>query len=508
MGEIRLKEKVKLICGITFNSRIDIEEILEIVENEYGPVSVKSEIFPFTFTDYYSEEMGEDLKKVFVAFDRLIDADTLPDIKIYTNKIEEKYTHDNKRDLNLDPGYITHAKLVLATTKNYSHRLYLRDGIFGDVHLTFHDGHFTANPWTYPDYKADISIGFFEKVREEYCEDRKVEDSVTYASSGVDIDEAEKAVKNIKSMAKSTFGVDVLTDLGKFGGFFKLDLKKYYDPVLVSSIDGVGTKLKVAIMNGTHHTVGQDLVNHCVDDILACGAKPLFFLDYIGTTNLKSRIIEGIISGMAKACRENNCALIGGEMAEMPGFYKPGDYDLAGCIVGVVEKNKVVDGTGISKGDVLFGLPSTGLHTNGYSLARKIFFDIKNYSVHKKLEGLESDLGTELLKVHKSYFKIVHPLVEDELLTGIAHITGGGLIGNISRLLGAGLSLDIDWNSWDWLPIFNVIMKEGNVPLEEMRRVFNLGIGMVLIVSEENSKKVSMYFENSKVDYKLIGKVI
>lgn len=507
MGEIKRKEKVKLISAITFNNSINIQNIFDILTKTYGRIDNQSKIFHFSYTDYYEEEMGTDLNKVFISFEKLIDPEVLPDIKIETNEIEKSFMHDRRRDANVDPGYVSAAKLVLATTKNYSHRLYLRNGIYGDIHLTFQNNKFTPNSWTYPDYQVDEHIKFFENIRNEYLEQKREEKYVSYKSSGVDIDEAEKAVNKIKSIAKSTFGENVLTELGKFGGFFKLDLEQYEDPVLVSSVDGVGTKLKIAIKSGINNTVGQDLVNHCIDDILSCGAKPLFFLDYIGTTNMKADTVAEIISGMAKACRENKCALIGGEMAEMPGFYKSGDYDLVGAIVGIVDKPKILDGSKIKKGDFLLGLPSTGLHTNGYSLARKVLFEIKNYDLNLDIPEMNKKLYEELLMVHKSYLNIVYPLIEGELLNGIAHITGGGLEGNISRLLDSNLQFDIDWNSWEYLPIFKLIQSDGSLPDEEMRRVFNLGIGMVLIVSEFNLKKVSVYLKKIKEDFKIIGHI-
>ncbi|MFC1725817.1 phosphoribosylformylglycinamidine cyclo-ligase [candidate division KSB1 bacterium] len=505
MGIIKKKEKVKLITAVTFNSSIKIQEICKILENKFGSIEENGGVFPFTFTDYYEEEMGKDLNKLFLAFKTLVDPEDLPDIKIETNNIEDRYLKHRNRNVNIDPGYISASKLVLATTKNYSHRLYLRDGIYGDIHLTFTDGKFHANPWTYPDYKVDKHIEYFENIRNDYLKQKREEKLVTYKTSGVNIDEAEKAVNLIKMHAKSTFGPNVLNELGKFGGFFKPDLEKYEEPVLVSSVDGVGTKIKIALMSGIHNTVGQDLVNHCVNDILSCGAKPLFFLDYIGTTNLKANVIVEIISGMATACKENSCALIGGEMAEMPGFYKPGDYDLVGSIVGIVDRNNILDGSKIQKGDKLIGLPSNGLHTNGFSLARKVFFDLKNYAVDEYIPELGKKLCDELLEVHRSYLNIVYPLIEKKYLHGIAHITGGGLKGNISRLLNSGLCLNFDWNSWEWLPVFKFIQDKGAIPDDEMKRVFNLGIGIVLIVSENKLDEILLNFENLKEDYILLG---
>jgi len=509
LGDIKLKEKVKLISAITYNPEVNLEEIFSIMKHYFGDVDSSSECFVFDrYTGYYENEMGCNLKKVYISFEKLIEPDDLPDIKIETNRIEDKFKISGKRRVNIDPGYISASKLVLATTKNYSHRLYLRNGIYGDIHLNFSDGGFKANPWTYPDYRDKKNIGYFNEVRKNYLQQKREEKGTTYRSAGVNIDEADKAIDRIKEYAKSTFNRNVLTELGKFGGFFEFEMEKYENPVLVSSMDGVGTKLKVAIMSGIHNTVGQDLVNHCVNDILSCGAKPLFFLDYIGTTNLKAEIIEELVFGLSKACRENNCVLIGGEMAEMPGFYKPTDYDLVGTIVGVVDKSNILDGSKIKKGDTIIGLPSNGLHTNGYSLVRKIFFDMLKYSVSENVEFLNNNLDKELLKVHRSYLNVVFPLIEEKLLNGIAHITGGGLEGNILRLLSEDKKLDINWNSWEWLRIFKLIKKEGNVSEKEMRRVFNLGIGMVLVVSENNLEKVLLKLEKLNEDYKLIGKII
>lgn len=253
---------------------------------------------------------------------------------------------------------------------------------------------------------------------------------IRYKDAGVDISAGEEAVSRIKRMVRSTFTPHVLTDLGKFGGFFQLDVSAYREPVLVSSIDGVGTKLKVAFLVGRHDSVGEDLVNHCINDILVGGARPLFFLDYIGTGKLQPGVVEEIISGMAKGCKNAGCALIGGEMAEMPGFYQKGEYDVAGCIVGIVEKKKVIDGSAIQKGDVLVGLPSNGLHTNGYSLARKVLFDAAGLKDDTLVEELGTTVGEELLRVHRCYLPVTESLLNRFEVRGMSHITGGGLVGN------------------------------------------------------------------------------
>jgi phosphoribosylformylglycinamidine cyclo-ligase len=312
---------------------------------------------------------------------------------------------------------------------------------------------------------------------------------IRYKDAGVDIAAGEEAVDRIKGMVRSTFTPSVLADLGKFGGFFCPDLTGYQRPVLVSSIDGVGTKLKVAGLMQKHDSVGEDLVNHCINDILTSGARPLFFLDYIGTGKLSPDVMEAVISGMVRGCRNAGCSLVGGEMAEMPGFYQTGEYDVVGCIVGLVEKDCIIDGSAIQKGDVLVGLPSNGLHTNGYSLARKVLLEMANFDVDTHVEELRCTVGEELLRVHKCYFNIVHPLLSKIEIRGMSHITGGGIVGNTKRILPQGRRLKIDWDSWDVPPIFRLIQKMGSVSDDEMRRAFNLGIGYILVVvpgDEEN----------------------
>ncbi len=308
---------------------------------------------------------------------------------------------------------------------------------------------------------------------------------VNYKSAGVDIKSGEEAVNRIKSLARSTFTDNVITDIGKFGGFFSLYGIDMDEPVLVSSIDGVGTKLKVASLVDKHDTIGEDLINHCVNDILAGGATPLFFLDYIGTGKISPEIIEQIVSGMAKGCRAAGCALIGGEMAEMPGFYQKGDYDIAGAIVGIVDRKKVIDGGTIKKGDRLIGLPSSGLHTNGYSLARKVLFDIAEFTVDSYIDELSATLGEALLWTHRCYLKVISPLLDKYEIHGLSHVTGGGIYGNTNRILPYGLSIEIDWTGWEMPGLFKIIQEKGKISKEEMRRVFNCGIGYVVIVSEK-----------------------
>ena len=312
--------------------------------------------------------------------------------------------------------------------------------------------------------------------------------ATTYKDAGVDIQAGEELVDAIKPLVKSTHNKNVLSNIGLFGGFYEADFSQYKRPVLVSSVDGVGTKLKVAYATGKHDTVGQCLVNHCTDDILCCGAKPLFFLDYFATGKLEHNVGLEVIKGFAKACRENDCALIGGETAEMPSIYKDGEYDLGGTIVGIVDKDKSIDGSKIEPGDVMIGLKSSGLHTNGYSLARHVLF--QKHNPNDYIEEFSKTLGEELLSVHISYLKEVHPMAESGLLNGISHITGGGIVGNTSRIMPKNLNLKIDWSSWETLPIFDMIRRVGNIAQEEMRKAFNLGIGMILIVNPENVDEV------------------
>ncbi len=310
----------------------------------------------------------------------------------------------------------------------------------------------------------------------------------TYKEAGVDIDAGEEAVRRIKGHVRGTFTPGVLTDIGAFGGFFALDPSQYRDPVLVSSMDGVGTKLKVAQRVDRHDTVGEDLVNHCVNDIAVCGARPLFFLDYFAAGQLRPDVVEAVVKGFAKACTENGCALIGGETAEMPDLYARGEYDLAGTIVGVVERDAIVDGSRIEEGDLLLGLPSTGLHTNGYTLARKVLFE--RFVAGDTPDALKGEtVGDALLRVHKSYLDAIQALIAEDLAHGFAHVTGGGLVGNTSRILPDGLGLDVAWDAWTRPPLFRLIQEVGEVPEDDMRRTFNLGVGLVVAVPEASRER-------------------
>lgn len=311
----------------------------------------------------------------------------------------------------------------------------------------------------------------------------------SYKQSGVNIEAGEKAVKAIKQMVKTTYNKNVLSELGSFGGLYQLDLTKWKKPVMVASTDGVGTKLRLAIEAGRFDTVGQDLVNHCVNDILVQGAIPQFFLDYIGVGELKPKQIEQIISGFVKACKENGCVLIGGEMAEMPGFYAKGDFDLAGTIVGLVEKDKLITSSRIKAGDVLIGLSGNGLHTNGYSLARMIL-DKNKLKVDSYIGELDCTVADAFLSVHKSYLPVIRPLLKENLLKGMAHITGGGIPGNLSRIIPEGLCAQVNEKTWEIPLLFQWLKTLGKVSQPEMRKVFNLGIGMILVIGKHDAELV------------------
>ena len=312
--------------------------------------------------------------------------------------------------------------------------------------------------------------------------------STKYEDAGVSIKAGDQTVNQIKNYAKSTFNNSVLADIGLFGAFFQPDLSKYKEPVLVSSVDGVGTKLKIAIQMNKHDTIGQDLVNHCVNDIAVCGAEPLFFLDYMAFGKLDPSVASEIVKGFSIACKENGCALIGGETAEMPGVYQAGDYDLSGTIVGIVEKSKIIKGEKIISGDMLIGIPSTGLHTNGYSLARKVL--LEKYNLNNTTPLLKNNIGEELLSVHRSYLNLIRQIKTKIDLKGISHITGGGIVGNTKRILPDGLKLRIDWNKWEVPTIFKLIKETGEINDEEMQEVFNLGIGLIFIVSKNDVTKI------------------
>lgn len=310
-----------------------------------------------------------------------------------------------------------------------------------------------------------------------------------YRQSGVDIDAGNETVRRIKSLARATFTSGVLSDIGSFGGLFALD-RTIREPVLVSSADGVGTKLKVAFMMGRHDSIGEDLVNHCVNDILVQGARPLFFLDYLATGRLSPDVAAQVIAGIARGCRQNGCALLGGETAEMPGFYVDGEYDIAGFIVGVVEREAIVDGRRIAPGDVLIGLPSSGLHTNGYSLARRVLFDDAKLRPSDVPRGLSVSVGEALLATHRSYLSAVRPLLDAGLVKGLAHITGGGITENLPRVLPSGCDAVIDRLRWQVPPLFELIQSLGRIEAPEMFRVFNMGIGLIMACDEGDRARV------------------
>jgi len=329
----------------------------------------------------------------------------------------------------------------------------------------------------------------------------KVEKGKAYAAAGVDIELGNRLKKGLQERVRSTHGPEVLGRIGGFGGLFSANFKGIKEPVLVSSIDGVGTKLKIAIARGKHTTVAQDLVNHCIDDIAVTGARPLFFLDYIGADRLDSVIFNQLISGFTKACKEGGCALIGGETAQLPEMYHSGEYDLAGCIVGLVDRTRILDGRRIVPSDRLIGLPSNGLHTNGYTLARKILLDRMGLDLLQKVEGLAKPLGNELLRIHRNYQPVMSSIPPGRI-KGAAHITGGGLIDNLPRILPAACDGLVNTSSWTVPPIFRLIQRGGDISRDEMYQVFNMGIGMVLVVSESHASEVL-----SQTKGKLIGQI-
>jgi phosphoribosylformylglycinamidine cyclo-ligase len=329
---------------------------------------------------------------------------------------------------------------------------------------------------------------------------------IGYKQAGVNIDEADAAVGSIREMARKTFTKNVLTDIGSFGGGYLL--KGFRQPVLVSSADGVGTKLKVAFLTGQHATIGEDLVNHCVNDIAVQGATPLFFLDYFATGKLNAKVAALVVSGIARGCERNKCALIGGETAEMPGLYHDGEYDLAGFIVGVVEKKRMITSASIKPGDALIGLPSTGLHTNGYSLARKLLFEVAGHSHETQLDELGTSVAKELLKLHRSYLTPLRTLHEKGILKGAAHITGGGITDNTPRILPKGLGAQIKVGSWPVLPVFELLRKIGDIPEADWRRTFNLGIGMIFVVSQQDLKKACKILDKMNEPWYEIGSVM
>lgn len=310
--------------------------------------------------------------------------------------------------------------------------------------------------------------------------------TIDYRAAGVDIDAGNETVRRIKALARQTYTPGVVSGVGSFGGLFALDAS-VPDPVLVASADGVGTKLKIAFMSGVHHTIGADLVNHCVNDILVQGARPLFFLDYLATGRLAPDVAEQIVRGMSEACQANGCALLGGETAEMPGFYAAGEYDVAGFIVGVVSRPRIIDGRGIVAGDVLIALPSTGLHTNGYSLARRIAFEELKLGVDSYVDELGETVGQALLRTHRSYWPEIRPVLETGWIKGMAHITGGGITENLPRALPEGLGFSLDRGSWTIPPLFQWLQRAGQLDDAEMFRAFNMGVGLIAICAPEHA---------------------
>jgi phosphoribosylformylglycinamidine cyclo-ligase len=333
-------------------------------------------------------------------------------------------------------------------------------------------------------------------------------EEITYRKAGVDIDEGERFIKIISPLVKKTFRPEVLTDIGSFGALFRLDTAKYREPVLVSGTDGVGTKLKVAFMMDRHNTVGIDLVAMCVNDILTSGAEPLFFLDYFATGKLSPEKAALVIEGIVEGCREAGCALIGGETAEMPGFYREGEYDLSGFAVGVVERSQIIDGSSIKTGDSLIGLLSAGLHSNGYSLARKIFFEVKKMDVAEHVPALGMALGDELLKPTRIYVRALDALRDRVRVKGIAHITGGGIPGNLPRVFPEGVGAVIKSGSWPIPPVFGLLKDMGNVPGDDMARTFNMGIGCIMVVPEEVSESALSLLRASGFDSYVIGSIV
>lgn len=330
---------------------------------------------------------------------------------------------------------------------------------------------------------------------------------VTYADAGVDISRANKTKQRIKYLAHKTFTRGVLSEIGGFGGLFSVD-KKYVDPVLVSSVDGVGTKLKIAFEMKLHHTIGADLVNHCVNDIAVQGAAPLFFMDYLATGRLQPEVAEKVVEGLAEACKHNGCALIGGETAEMPGFYPEGEYDLAGFIVGVVERDKIINGKTVEIGDIVLGLPSNGLHTNGYSLARKLLFEVAGYSPDTFVSEIKNKVGNELMRTHKSYWPIIKKMIAGECVAALAHITGGGITENLPRVLPRGTAAVIERGTWPVPPIFEHLQKLGNVPQDEMLRTFNMGIGMLVVVPSKKFKKAETLLDRAGEKFYSVGRIV
>jgi phosphoribosylformylglycinamidine cyclo-ligase len=354
-----------------------------------------------------------------------------------------------------------------------------------------------AKPWRLPLPAAAFTALYW---------DLSTRKQVRYRDAGVNIDEADRALSSIKKLARQTFTGGVLTDIGSFGAAFQLT--GFRKPVLVSSADGVGTKLKVAFLTGRHDTVGEDLVNHCVNDIAVQGALPLFFMDYFAVGKLQASVAAAVIAGISRGCKNNGCALIGGETAEMPGLYADSEYDLAGFIVGAAERSQLLTGKAIRAGDVLLALPSTGLHTNGYSLARKLLFEIAGYGPKTLLPEVGATVGDLLLAVHRSYLKPIRGLLSAGLLRGAAHITGGGITDNTPRILPKGMAVAIDTGSWRIPPLFEVLRRIGNIPLDDYRRTFNLGVGMILAVGARSAVRAEKVLSSLGESPFRIGQVI
>jgi phosphoribosylformylglycinamidine cyclo-ligase len=330
-----------------------------------------------------------------------------------------------------------------------------------------------------------------------------------YKSAGVDIDAGNETVRRIRALARSTFTAGVLSEIGTFGGLFQLEPGRFREPVLVASTDGVGTKLKIAFLTGRHDTVGADLVNHCVNDILMQGAEPLFFLDYLATGRLSPEVAESIVAGIASACRDNGCALLGGETAEMPGFYGEGEYDLAGFIVGVADKSRLINGRAIAVGDLLVGVPSSGLHTNGYSLARRIAFDQLGLTVDRHIPELGRTLGEAFLAPHRSYLPLVRPLLDGGRIKGLAHITGGGITENLPRVLPHGTAAVVDAASWEVPPLFRWLRHNGRVPVDDMMRTFNMGLGLIIVTAHDKAEQlIEELAARGGRDARVIGEIV
>ncbi len=327
-----------------------------------------------------------------------------------------------------------------------------------------------------------------------------------YKEAGVDIDTANEGLKRIKSHVSKTFNKYTLSDIGSFGGCFSLPINKFKNPVLVSSVDGVGTKLLIASLANRHDTIGQCLVNHCVNDILVIGAKPLFFLDYFATGRLNNNILEDVVKGFSKACVENSCVLIGGETAEMPGFYDNNKYDVSGTIVGIAERDNMIPNRKSKPGNLLIGLFSNGLHTNGYSLARKVL--LSKYEIGQYIDDLNCTIDEELLKVHRSYLPVIENILDKKWLKSISHITGGGIIENTHRVLEENQDINVNWNSWEWPNIFKIIQQHGNITDDDMIQPFNLGIGLILIIDENNLSDLDCHMKSINEDYVVMGEVV